>query len=213
MMCMQPERNINHQRGVTIVELAATMVVMAIIVIGLAMNAHTIQLNHSRDALNRNVKYYANLAMAEILKEFQGADNIQIIPVQGYDKIIVKKTDDNGVISTSTITAKPHDGIYINDQPIVDGIVYMSDLSKGKTKRIDLELRDLWAEEERVIRPSLVDFAESTWEIGFEIWLITESGSNRTVIDKIQQTRKIFMSNLYIKRQNQDPNNRGDYGV
>jgi len=192
-------RSIRWAKGLTIIELVTTIVILGIIMVGLGLSLRTVTYHYQDDSVLLDIHNYGNTVMREIMKELSLARIINKDQVNGYSRISLKKYDVWGNETSTTITANALEGILFNYQDPLNGKLHFPTQGRfrGNNQRTII-LKDFYAKEVEFIRPNLARYANSTWEINMDIEVESAVSPGGTVTELVQFQRTAFMPNRYI---------------
>ena len=196
---MRKTRSIRWAKGLTIIELVTTIVILGIIMVGLGLSLRTVTYHYQDDSVLLDIHNYGNTVMREIMKELSLARIINKDQVNGYSRISLKKYDVWGNETSTTITANASEGILFNYQDPLNGKLHFPTQGRfrGNNQRTII-LKDFYAKEVDFIRPNLARYANSTWEINMDIEVESAVAPGGTVTELVQFQRTAFMPNRYI---------------
>ena len=196
---MSKTKSIRWAKGLTIIELVTTIVILGIIMVGLGLSLRTVTYHYQDDSVLLDVHNYGNTVMREIMKELSLARIINKDQVNGYSRISLKKYDVWGNETSTTITANASEGILFNYQDPLNGKLHFPTQGRfrGNNQRTII-LKDFYAKEVDFIRPNLARYANSTWEINMDIEVESAVAPGGTVTELVQFQRTAFMPNRYI---------------
>jgi len=192
-------RSIRWAKGLTIIELVTTIVILGIIMVGLGLSLRTVTYHYQDDSVLLDIHNYGNTVMREIMKELSLARIINKDQINGYSRISLKKYDVWGNETSTTITANASEGILFNYQDPLNGKLHFPTQGRfrGNNQRTII-LKDFYAKEVDFIRPNLARYANSTWEINMDIEVESAVAPGGTVTELVQFQRTAFMPNRYI---------------
>ena len=196
---MRKTRSIRWAKGLTIIELVTTIVILGIIMVGLGLSLRTVTYHYQDDSVLLDIHNYGNTVMREIMKELSLARIINKDQINGYSRISLKKYDVWGNETSTTITANASEGILFNYQDPLNGKLHFPTQGRfrGNNQRTII-LKDFYAKEVEFIRPNLARYANSTWEINMDIEVESAVAPGGTVTELVQFQRTAFMPNRYI---------------
>ncbi len=196
---MSKTKSIRWAKGLTIIELVTTIVILGIIMVGLGLSLRTVTYHYQDDSVLLDIHNYGNTVMREIMKELSLARIINKDQVNGYSRISLKKYDVWGNETSTTITANASEGILFNYQDPLNGKLHFPTQGRfrGNNQRTII-LKDFYAKEVDFIRPNLARYANSTWEINMDIEVESAVTPGGTVTELVQFQRTAFMPNRYI---------------
>ena len=196
---MSKTKSIRWAKGLTIIELVTTIVILGIIMVGLGLSLRTVTYHYQDDSVLLDIHNYGNTVMREIMKELSLARIINKDQINGYSRISLKKYDVWGNETSTTITANALEGILFNYQDPLNGKLHFPTQGRfrGNNQRTII-LKDFYAKEVDFIRPNLARYANSTWEINMDIEVESAVAPGGTVTELVQFQRTAFMPNRYI---------------
>ena len=108
--------------GMTMLELAAAIVVVSIIAIGMTSGAQAVMLHYQSDTVRQDLSQYGNNIMREITRELNLAQKVEIDGQNGFSRIKLYKyfTD---ISPKLTISCQSETGIYFNNEVPLDGVL------------------------------------------------------------------------------------------
>ena len=108
--------------GMTLLELAAAIVVVSIIAIGMTSGAQAVMLHYQSDTVRQDLRQYGNNIMREITRELNLAQKVEIDGQNGFSRIKLYKyfTD---ISPKLTISCQSETGIYFNNEVPLDGVL------------------------------------------------------------------------------------------
>jgi len=186
----------------TLMELMATVVVVSILTIGLGLTTRTIQDHYARDTVKGDVRLYGNLALREILKEISLANRMDVSTMNGFSRITIFRLNEQNEPIQTSVSASLTQGLKINNREPLNGNCTFPD--GGRFKHLQtIRLTDFSVKEIPVIRPSLVKFASSTYDINLEITIQPKAEGHRKLDPEIIRfTRRVFMPMKYVTQNN-----------
>jgi len=106
----------------TLVELSAAIVVMAIIALGMTSGAQAVMLHYQSDTVRQDIRQYGNNIMREITRELNLAQKVEIGSQNGFATINLYEyfTDISPLIA---ISCNQNSGIKFNNSVPVDGVL------------------------------------------------------------------------------------------
>ena len=189
--------------GMTMLELAAAIVVVSIIAIGMTSGAQAVMLHYQSDTVRQDLRQYGNNIMREITRELNLAQKVEIDGQNGFARIKLYKyfTD---ISPRLTISCQQKSGIEFNSNVPLNGVLNFP--SQGvfrgpKTRSIYVD--DFIAEFDIDGGPGLSQFKNSFIKITLILGMDTD------VMDETLQAsneehifyRKIFLGTPYIQNK------------
>ena len=106
--------------GMTLLELAAAIVVVSIIAVGMTSGAQAVMLHYQSDTVRQDLRQYGNNIMREITRELNLAQKVEIDGQNGFSRIKLYKyfTD---ISPELTISCQAQTGIYFNNEIPLNG--------------------------------------------------------------------------------------------
>ena len=74
-------------KGMTLIELSASIVVVSIIALGMTSGAQAVMLHYQTDTVRQDLRQYGNNVMREITRELNLAQKIEIDGQNGFSRI------------------------------------------------------------------------------------------------------------------------------
>ncbi len=108
--------------GMTLIELAAAIVVVSIIAIGMTSGAQAVMLHYQSDTVRQDLRQYGNNIMREITRELNLAQKVEIDGQNGFSRIKLYKyfTD---ISPKLTISCQSETGVFFNNEVPLDGVL------------------------------------------------------------------------------------------
>ena len=193
----------------TMLELAAAIVVLSIIAIGMTSGAQAVMYHYQSDIVRQDLRQYGNQIMREISTELNLAQKVEIDGQNGFSRIKLYQyfTD---ISPKLTISCKQRTGIEFNSDVPLNGVLNFPNegVFRGpKTRSVYVD--DFIAEFDMDGGPGLTQFKNSF----IKLTLILSMDSD-IMDENLQATneehifyRKIFLGTPYI--QNKMTNNMG----
>ena len=190
-------------------ELAAAIVVLSIIAIGMTSGAQAVMYHYQSDIVRQDLRQYGNQIMREISTELNLAQKVEIDGQNGFSRIKLYKyfTD---ISPKLTISCKQRTGIEFNSDVPLNGVLSFPNegvFRGSKTRSVYVD--DFIAEFDMDGGPGLTQFKNSF----IKLTLILSMDSD-VMDENLQATseehifyRKIFLGTPYI--QNKMTNNIG----
>ncbi len=109
-------------KGMTLLELSASIVVVSIIALGMTSGAQAVMLHYQTDTVRQDLRQYGNNVMREITRELNLAQKIEIDGQNGFSRIkLYEKFTD--ISPELTISCHNKYGIRFNGDDPVDGVL------------------------------------------------------------------------------------------
>ena len=183
----------------TLVELSAAIVVMAIIALGMTSGAQAVMLHYQSDTVRQDIRQYGNNIMREITRELNLAQKVEIGSQNGFATINLYEyfTDISPLIA---ISCNQNSGIKFNNSVPVDGVLTFPSkgVFRGENQRT-VYVDDFLANYETQGSPSLSLFKNSYIHLTLTLAMETD------VMDEFSQpvkelhtyNRNVFLGTAY----------------
>lgn len=123
--------------GMTMLELAAAVVVVSIIAIGMTSGAQAVMLHYQTDTVRQDLRQYGNQIMREIARELNLAQKVEIDGQNGFSRIKLYKyfTD---ISPKLTISCQQRTGIEFNNNVPLNGVLSFPSQGAFRGPKLDL---------------------------------------------------------------------------
>ena len=197
----------------TLLELSAALVVMAIIALGMTSGAQAVMLHYQTDTVRQDIRQYGNNIMREITRELNLAQKVEIGSQNGFATINLYEyfTDISPLIA---ISCNQRTGIKFNNSVPVNGVLNFPSegVFRGQNQRT-VYVDDFLVNYETQGSPGLALFKNSYIHLTLVLAMETD------VMDEISQPvkelhtyhRTVFLGTAYI--QSKITNAMGDENV
>lgn len=185
----------------TLVELSAAIVVMAIIALGMTSGAQAVMLHYQSDTVRQDIRQYGNNIMREMTRELNLAQKVEIGSQNGFATINLYEyfTDISPLIA---ISCNQRTGIKFNNSVPLNGVLSFPSegVFRGANQR-NVYVDDFLVNYENQVNPSLSLFKNSYIHITLILAMETD------VMDEISQPvrelhtyhRTVFLGTAYIQ--------------
>lgn len=188
-------------KGMTLLELSASIVVVSIIGLGMTSGAQAVMLHYQADTVRQDLRQYGNNVMREITRELSLAQKIEIDSQNGFSRInLYEKFTD--ISPKLTITCHNKYGIRFNGDDPVDGVLNfpIEGVFRGRGRR-EIYVDDFVVQYETAGSTRLSVFKNSY------IHLTLNLGMKSDVMDEVTQDiieehtyhRTVFLGTAYIQ--------------
>ena len=92
--------------GMTMLELAAAIVVVSIIAIGMTSGAQAVMLHYQSDTVRQDLRQYGNQIMREIARELNLAQKVEIDGQNGFSRVKLYKYLQTSLLTYNFMSAK-----------------------------------------------------------------------------------------------------------
>jgi len=189
--------------GMTLVELSAAIVVMAIISLGMTSGAQAVMLHYQTDTVRQDMRQYGNNIMREITRELNLAQKVEIGSQNGFATINLYEyfTDISPLI---VVSCGQKSGIKFNNGVPVDGVLTFPSegVFRGENQRT-IYVDDFLVNYEQQGSPSLTLFKNSY--IHLTLVLAMESDVMDESFQPVKELhtyhRTVFLGTAYIQNK------------
>ena len=188
-------------KGMTLLELSASIVVVSIIALGMTSGAQAVMLHYQADTVRQDLRQYGNNVMREITRELNLAQKIEIDGQNGFSRIKLydKFTD---ISPELTISCHNKYGIRFNGDDPVDGVLNfpIDGVFRGRGRR-EIYVDDFVVQYETVGSPSLSVFKNSYIHLTLNLAMKSDVMDEVTqdIIEEHTYHRTVFLGTAYIQ--------------
>ena len=188
-------------KGMTLLELSASIVVVSIIALGMTSGAQAVMLHYQADTVRQDLRQYGNNVMREITRELNLAQKIEIDGQNGFSRIkLYEKFTD--ISPELTISCHNKYGIRFNGDDPVDGVLNfpIEGVFRGRGRR-EIYVDDLVVQYETVGSPSLSVFKNSYIHLTLNLAMKSDVMDEVTqdIIEEHTYHRTVFLGTAYIQ--------------
>ncbi len=187
--------------GMTLLELSAGIVVMAIIGIGMTSGAQAVMLHYQSDTVRQDLRQYGNNVMREIIREMNLAQKVEFDSFNGFSRLRLYRyfTD---LSPELTISCDDRAGIQFNGNVPVDGVLTFprEGVFRGPNKRT-VYVDDFVVEYDMQPNLGSSTFKNSYMELTLVLAMETDvmDESFQPVKEQHVYHRTVFMGTTYIQ--------------
>jgi len=188
-------------KGMTLLELSASIVVVSIIALGMTSGAQAVMLHYQADTVRQDLRQYGNNVMREITRELNLAQKIEIDGQNGFSRIkLYEKFTD--ISPELTISCHNKYGIRFNGDDPVDGVLNfpIEGVFRGRGRR-EIYVDDFVVQYETVGSPSLSVFKNSYIHLTLNLAMKSDVMDEVTqdIIEEHTYHRTVFLGTAYIQ--------------
>ena len=188
-------------KGMTLLELSASIVVVSIIALGMTSGAQAVMLHYQADTVTQDLRQYGNNVMREITRELNLAQKIEIDGQNGFSRIkLYEKFTD--ISPELTISCHNKYGIRFNGDDPVDGVLNfpIEGVFRGRGRR-EIYVDDFVVQYETVGSPSLSVFKNSYIHLTLNLAMKSDVMDEVTqdIIEEHTYHRTVFLGTAYIQ--------------
>jgi prepilin-type N-terminal cleavage/methylation domain-containing protein len=188
-------------KGMTLIELSASIVVVSIIALGMTSGAQAVMLHYQADTVRQDLRQYGNNVMREITRELNLAQKIEIDGQNGFSRIkLYEKFTD--ISPELTISCHNKYGIRFNGDDPVDGVLNfpIEGVFRGRGRR-EIYVDDFVVQYETAGSPSLSVFKNSYIHLTLNLAMKSDVMDEVTqdIIEEHTYHRTVFLGTAYIQ--------------
>ena len=188
-------------KGMTLLELSASIVVVSIIALGMTSGAQAVMLHYQADTVRQDLRQYGNNVMREITRELNLAQKIEIDGQNGFSRIkLYEKFTD--ISPELTISCHNKYGIRFNGDDPVDGVLNfpIEGVFRGRGRR-EIYVEDFVVQYETAGSPSLSVFKNSYIHLTLNLAMKSDVMDEVTqdIIEEHTYHRTVFLGTAYIQ--------------
>ncbi|SVA14128.1 uncharacterized protein METZ01_LOCUS66982, partial [marine metagenome] len=188
-------------KGMTLLELSASIVVVSIIALGMTSGAQAVMLHYQADTVRQDLRQYGNNVMREITRELNLAQKIEIDGQNGFSRIkLYEKFTD--LSPNLTISCHNKNGIRFNGDDPVDGVLNFPSEGafRGRSRR-EIYVDDFVVQYETAGGPSLSVFKNSYIHLTLNLAMKSDVMDEVTqdIIEEHTYHRTVFLGTAYIQ--------------
>jgi prepilin-type N-terminal cleavage/methylation domain-containing protein len=188
-------------KGMTLLELSASIVVVSIIALGMTSGAQAVMLHYQADTVRQDLRQYGNNVMREITRELNLAQKIEIDGQNGFSRIkLYEKFTD--ISPELTISCHNKYGIRFNGDDPVDGVLNfpIEGVFRGRGRR-EIYVDDFVVQYETAGSPSLSVFKNSYIHLTLNLAMKSDVMDEVTqdIIEEHTYHRTVFLGTAYIQ--------------
>ena len=188
-------------KGMTLLELSASIVVVSIIALGMTSGAQAVMLHYQADTVRQDLRQYGNNVMREITRELNLAQKIEIDGQNGFSRIkLYEKFTD--ISPNLTISCHNKNGIRFNGDDPVDGVLNFPSEGafRGRNRR-EIYVDDFVVQYETAGGPSLSVFKNSYIHLTLNLAMKSDVMDEVTqdIIEEHTYHRTVFLGTAYIQ--------------
>ena len=188
-------------KGMTLLELSASIVVVSIIALGMTSGAQAVMLHYQADTVRQDLRQYGNNVMREITRELNLAQKIEIDGQNGFSRIkLYEKFTD--ISPELTISCHNKYGIRFNGDDPVDGVLNfpIEGVFRGRGRR-EIYVDDFIVQYETAGSPSLSVFKNSYIHLTLNLAMKSDVMDEVTqdIIEEHTYHRTVFLGTAYIQ--------------
>ena len=188
-------------KGMTLLELSASIVVVSIIALGMTSGAQAVMLHYQADTVRQDLRQYGNNVMREITRELNLAQKIEIDGQNGFSRIkLYEKFTD--ISPELTISCHNKYGIRFNGDDPVDGVLNfpIEGVFRGRGRR-DIYVDDFVVQYETAGCQSFSVFKNSYIHLTLNLAMKSDVMDEVTqdIIEEHTYHRTVFLGTAYIQ--------------
>jgi hypothetical protein len=186
----------------TLIEMAAVVVVTGIIALGMTMGTRGVLLHYQTDHVRQDLRQYGNSIMREIVRELNLAQRIELDGLNGYSRLKLYRLYSD-ITPSMVISCHQANGVQFNYNNPIDGTLKLPNFGAYR----DNGQRSVWVKDfvvtsEPSSKPGLVVFKQSYLHLELTLAMDQDvfiNGQNTTEDHYFH--RGVFMSHSYIMKK------------
>ena len=188
--------------GMTLVELAAVIVVSSVIGLGMTSAAQAVMLHYQTDTVRQDLRSYGNSIMREISREMQLTQKINIDGLNGFARLKLYEfyTD---ITPELVISCRTNDGIEFNNDIPLNGVLKFPNQGIYRSSRQrQVYVKDFRVTYEPDNRPGLAEFKESFLHVELTLSMVSDVMDEANAVEEDHYFyRSIFLGTAYIQKK------------
>ncbi|MBT3179820.1 MAG: prepilin-type N-terminal cleavage/methylation domain-containing protein [Candidatus Marinimicrobia bacterium] len=198
-------------KGMTLVELSASIVVMSVIAFGMTSGAQAVMLHYQTDTVRTDIRHYGNSIIREITRELNLAQKIEIDGHNGFSRLKLYDTFTD-ISPELYISCHKNNGIEFDSDIPLNGVLKFP--SEGAFRGNDertVYVKDFLVEYEKDTRPTLSLFKSSYVHLTLTIAMEMDvNPGERDIEEEHTFHRTVFLGTSYIQTKVTDSMSEDD---
>ncbi len=189
-------------KGMTLIEMAAVVVVTGIIALGMTMGTRGVLLHYQTDHVRQDLRQYGNSIMREIVRELNLAQRVEVDGLNGFSRLKLFKFY-NDLTPSMVISCHQTNGVQFNYNNPIDGTLKLPNFGayRGDGQR-NVWVKDFVVNAEAGSRPGLTVFKQSYLHLELTVAMDQDVFINgQTTTEDHYFHRGVFMSHSYIMKK------------
>ena len=148
-------------KGMTLIEMAAVVVVTGIIALGMTMGTRGVLLHYQTDHVRQDLRQYGNSIMREIVRELNLAQRVEVDGLNGFSRLKLFQFY-NDLTPSMVISCHQTNGVQFNYNNPIDGTLKLPNFGAYRSNgQRSVWVKDFVVNAEAGSRPGLTVFKQS----------------------------------------------------
>ena len=188
--------------GMTLIEMAAVIVVTGIIGLGMTLGTRGVMLHYQSDSVRQDLRQYGNSVMREIVQELNVAQKVEVDGLNGFSRIRLYRFY-NGLTPDVVISCHQREGIQVNyDAPAEGHLKFPSMGLYRNSGQRTVWVKDFVVTSEPDSRPGLGIFKQSYLHIELTLSMDQDVFINgQSTTEDHYFHRGAFLGHAYIMKK------------
>jgi|TARA_B100000686_G_scaffold20562_1_gene18902 prepilin-type N-terminal cleavage/methylation domain-containing protein len=189
-------------KGMTLIEMAAVVVVTGIIALGMTMGTRGVLLHYQTDHVRQDLRQYGNSIMREIVRELNLAQRVEVDGLNGFSRLKLFKFY-NDLTPSMVISCHQTNGVQFNYNNPIDGTLKLPNFGAYRSNgQRSVWVKDFVVNAEAGSRPGLTVFKQSYLHLELTVAMDQDVFINgQTTTEDHYFHRGVFMSHSYIMKK------------
>ena len=186
----------------TLIEMAAVVVVTGIIALGMTMGTRGVLLHYQTDHVRQDLRQYGNSIMREIVRELNLAQRVEVDGLNGFSRLKLFKFY-NDLTPSMVISCHQTNGVQFNYNNPIDGTLKLPNFGAYRSNgQRNVWVKDFVVNAEAGSRPGLTVFKQSYLHLELTVAMDQDVFINgQTTTEDHYFHRGVFMSHSYIMKK------------
>ncbi len=186
----------------TLIEMAAVVVVTGIIALGMTMGTRGVLLHYQTDHVRQDLRQYGNSIMREIVRELNLAQRVEVDGLNGFSRLKLFKFY-NDLTPSMVISCHQTNGVQFNYNNPIDGTLKLPNFGAYRSNgQRSVWVKDFVVNAEAGSRPGLTVFKQSYLHLELTVAMDQDVFINgQTTTEDHYFHRGVFMSHSYIMKK------------
>ena len=186
----------------TLIEMAAVVVVTGIIALGMTMGTRGVLLHYQTDHVRQDLRQYGNSIMREIVRELNLAQRVEVDGLNGFSRLKLFKFY-NDLTPSMVISCHQTNGVQFNYNNPIDGTLKLPNFGAYRSDgQRNVWVKDFVVNAEAGSRPGLTVFKQSYLHLELTVAMDQDVFINgQTTTEDHYFHRGVFMSHSYIMKK------------
>tara|TARA_B110000263_G_scaffold177970_1_gene155699 strand:- start:1136 stop:1756 length:621 start_codon:yes stop_codon:yes gene_type:complete len=189
-------------KGMTLIEMAAVVVVTGIIALGMTMGTRGVLMHYQSDHVRQELRQYGSSVMREVARELGLSQRVEVDGINGFSRLKLYRLYSD-LTPSMVISCHQTNGVQFNYNNPVDGTLQLPSFGAYR----DSGQRTVWVKDfvvtsEPSSKPGLVVFKQSYLHLELTLAMDQDIFINgQTTTEDHYFHRGVFMSHAYIMKK------------